>query len=97
MINFFIVRSYCRIFTESFSAENYHRLFTALFEVITKITQQCIRFCHINNEGWGCVLGDLDAAQAKGLGLTLANMHSSLGWEDHLMHVFKSCIIHFNR
>ena len=92
--------SYCRVFTESFSAENYHRLFITLFDVITEITQQPIRFHHINNnEGcvWGCILGDLDAAQAKGLGLALADMYPALDWEDHLTHVFKSCIIHFNR
>ena len=51
----------------------------------------------MDNEGWGCILGDLDAAQAKGLGLALADMYPSLDWESHLTHVFKSCIIHFNR
>ena len=29
---FLIVISYCRVYTDSFSAENYHRLFIALFD-----------------------------------------------------------------
>jgi hypothetical protein len=51
----------------------------------------------MDNEGWGCILADLDAAQAKGLGLALTDLYPSLEWETHLIHIFKSCIIHFNR
>ena len=97
ILYFFIVISYCHIFTDCFLAESYHRLFIALFDVITEITQQGINFYHMDNQGWECILGDLDAAQAKGLGLTLADMYPSLDWESHLTHVFKSCIIHFNQ
>ncbi|RGB42523.1 hypothetical protein C1646_750852 [Rhizophagus diaphanus] len=62
-----------------------------------KITQQHIRFHHINNEGWGYILGDLNAAQAKGLELALVDIYPSLEWKDHLTYIFKSYIIHFNR
>ena len=61
------------------------------------MTGQPINFKHINNKGIGCIIGDLDAAQAKGLGLYLSSIDSSRQWDDHLMHIFKSCIIHFQR
>ncbi|CAB4404792.1 unnamed protein product [Rhizophagus irregularis] len=41
--------------------------------------------------GWE-FLGD---GQAKGLGLALYELDSSKDWGTHLMHIFKSCVVHF--
>ncbi|UZO12218.1 uncharacterized protein OCT59_003766 [Rhizophagus irregularis] len=57
-----------------------------------------LSFCrHIHKEGVGCILADLDAAQAKGLGLALYDLDCKRNWETHLTFIFKSCIIHFQR
>ncbi|PKC53069.1 hypothetical protein RhiirA1_480092, partial [Rhizophagus irregularis] len=45
--------------------EGYHRLFSSLFQVIYEISGQHIKFQHIHKEGIGCILADLDNAQAK--------------------------------
>ncbi|PKY46197.1 hypothetical protein RhiirA4_470940 [Rhizophagus irregularis] len=55
--------------------------------------------CHqlMITKSWECILGDLDYGQAKGLGLALYELDSSKDWETHLMHIFKSCVVHFQR
>ncbi|CAB4399795.1 unnamed protein product [Rhizophagus irregularis] len=62
-----------------------------------EISGQCIKFKHIHKEGVGCILADLDAAQAKGLGLALYDLDCKRNWETHLTFIFKSCIIHFQQ
>uniref|UniRef100_U9T6F6 Uncharacterized protein n=1 Tax=Rhizophagus irregularis (strain DAOM 181602 / DAOM 197198 / MUCL 43194) TaxID=747089 RepID=U9T6F6_RHIID len=69
-----IVLSFCRVFTNVFTAEGYHRLFSSLFQIIREVSGQSIQFQHIHKEGIGCILADLDNAQAKGLGLALHNL-----------------------
>ncbi|POG73995.1 hypothetical protein GLOIN_2v1771781 [Rhizophagus irregularis DAOM 181602=DAOM 197198] len=44
--------------------------------------------------GWEFILGD---GQSKGLGLALYELDSSKDWGTHLMHIFKSCVVHFQR
>ncbi|PKC11895.1 hypothetical protein RhiirA5_397230 [Rhizophagus irregularis] len=44
----------------------YHRLFSSLFQIIREVSGQSIQFRHIHGSGIGCILADLDAAQAKG-------------------------------
>ena len=61
------------------------------------MTGQFVKFKHIDGEGIGCIIGDLDAAQAKGLGLFLHSKNSDMDWETHLTYIFKSCIVHFKR
>ena len=58
---------------------------------------QQIKFQHIHKEGVGCILADLDGAQAKGLGLALHDLDSERDWETHLTFIFKSCLVHFER
>jgi hypothetical protein len=65
--------------------------------VIKALTGQPVNFMHINNKGIGCIIGDLDVAQAKGLGLYLCSIDSSKQWDEHLTYIFKSCVIHFQR
>ncbi|CAG8740210.1 14683_t:CDS:1, partial [Funneliformis caledonium] len=43
-----------------------------LFEVIENLSKQPVKFYHINNTSCECILRDLDAGQAKELGLALA-------------------------
>ncbi|CAB5376410.1 unnamed protein product [Rhizophagus irregularis] len=43
----------------------------------------------------GCILADLDSAQAKGLGLALHDLDHERDWETHLTFIFKSCLVHF--
>ncbi|UZO20894.1 uncharacterized protein OCT59_013304 [Rhizophagus irregularis] len=95
--NYHLILSFCRVFTNVFTAEGYHRLFSSLFQTICEISGQCIKFKHIHKEGVGCILADLDAAQAKGLGLALYDLDCKRNWETHLTFIFKSCIIHFQR
>uniref|UniRef100_U9U113 Uncharacterized protein n=1 Tax=Rhizophagus irregularis (strain DAOM 181602 / DAOM 197198 / MUCL 43194) TaxID=747089 RepID=U9U113_RHIID len=49
---------------------------------------------HIHGKGWEFILGD---GQSKGLGLALYELDSSKDWGTHLMHIFKSCVVHFQR
>ncbi|GET59347.1 hypothetical protein GLOIN_2v1545568 [Rhizophagus irregularis DAOM 181602=DAOM 197198] len=52
-------------------------------------------FQHIYKEGIGCILADLDSAQAKGLGLALHDLDYERDWKTHLTFIFKSCLVHF--
>jgi hypothetical protein len=82
------------------SADDYKKLFSSLFNVnvIQELTNKSLHIYHIHGKGWECILGDLDYGQAKGLGLALYDLYeldSSKDWETHLMHIFKSCVVHF--
>ena len=79
------------------NANAYEQMFQALFNWIHNLTNEYSKIYHIYNEGWKCILGDLDQAQAKGLGIALNKLENSLSWEEHLCHIFKSCRIHYNR
>ena len=89
--------SFCRIFTNVFTAEGYHRLFSSLFQIIHEVTGQSIQFQHIHGSGIGCILADLDAAKAKGLGLALHDLDNKKNWETHLTFILKTCLVHFER
>ena len=78
-------------------AEGYRRLFSSLFQIIHEVSGQSIRFQHIHGSSIGCILADLDVAQAKGLGLALYDLDNGKDWETHLMFILKSCLIHFER
>ncbi|CAB4467683.1 unnamed protein product [Rhizophagus irregularis] len=67
-----LILSFCRIFTNVFTAEGYH-------------------------SGIGCILADLDTAQAKGLGLALHDLDHEKSWETHLTFILKTCLVHFER
>ena len=47
------------------------RMFNALFDWIYQLTSNKPQIYHIHQKGWKCILGDLDQAQAKGLGMAL--------------------------
>ncbi|UZO14123.1 uncharacterized protein OCT59_005591 [Rhizophagus irregularis] len=91
------ILSFCRIFTNVFTAEGYHRLFSSLFQIIREVSGQSIQFRHIHGSGIGCILADLDAAQAKGLGLALHDLDHEKSWETHLTFILKTCLVHFER
>ncbi|GBC31112.2 hypothetical protein GLOIN_2v1866968 [Rhizophagus irregularis DAOM 181602=DAOM 197198] len=40
---------------------------------------------------------NLDYAQAKGLGLALNEIDNTKDWEEHLVHIFRSCLVHYKR
>ncbi|RIB04504.1 hypothetical protein C2G38_2222209 [Gigaspora rosea] len=48
-------------------AKGYKRLFQTLFQAIKEILGEHIKFHHIHNKGWACIVTDLDPAQLKGL------------------------------
>ncbi|GBC37792.2 hypothetical protein GLOIN_2v1545568 [Rhizophagus irregularis DAOM 181602=DAOM 197198] len=75
----------------------YHRLFSSLFQIIREVSGQSIQFRHIHGSGIGCILADLDAAQAKGLGLALHDLDHEKSWETHLTFILKTCLVHFER
>jgi hypothetical protein len=91
------VLSYARVYTNVTTAEGYQQLFTDLFNVVKNLTGQAVKFRHIDGNGIGCVIGDLDPSQAKGLGLFLQSKDSHKDWETHLQYIFKSCVVHFER
>jgi rhamnose utilization protein RhaD (predicted bifunctional aldolase and dehydrogenase) len=72
-------------------------MFTAIFDILKELTGKAVNILHIHGSGWSTIIGDLDQAQAKGLGLALNSIDRSKSWEQHLISIFKSCIIHFNR
>jgi len=65
--------------------------------VIKNLIEQSVKFKYIDGGGIGCMIGDLNTTQTKGLGLFLHNKNSSIDWETHLTYIFKSCIVHFER
>ncbi len=58
-------------------ANAYQRLFTQLFEVVEYLSGMPIKLYHIDGTGWECIIGDLDASQAKRLGLALTKRDPS--------------------
>ncbi|CAI2192357.1 6159_t:CDS:2, partial [Funneliformis geosporum] len=53
------------------------------------------QFKHTHKKGWGCVIADLDYAQAQDLGLVLNEIDKTRNWEEYLVHFFKSCKVHY--
>ncbi|RIB00166.1 hypothetical protein C2G38_2256838 [Gigaspora rosea] len=96
-INYNITFTYARIFTNIATANAYHRMFKAIIEAVNELCKQEVQTRHIHNNGWKVILGNLDAAQAKGLGLVLANLDPTKTWETHLTYIFKSCRVHYKR
>ncbi len=94
---FYLVLSYCRIYTNVNSSDGYCRLFITLFDIIKQLTGKPIQVKHIHGNGWSCILGDLDMGQMKGLGLALHSLDTTREWEVHIMNIFKSCHVHFQR
>ncbi|CAG8743400.1 15566_t:CDS:10 [Cetraspora pellucida] len=56
-----IVMSFCRIYTNVSSANDYKNLFSTLFNVIQELTNKTLCIYHIHGKGWECILGDLDS------------------------------------
>ncbi|PKY60790.1 hypothetical protein RhiirA4_519938 [Rhizophagus irregularis] len=82
-----LILSYARVYTNVTTAEGYQQLFTELFNVIKNLTGQAVKFRHIDGNGIGCIIGDLDPAQAKGLGLFLQSKDTHKDWETHLQYI----------
>jgi len=74
-------------------------MFSAFFEVYEDLTGEKPSFQYFNSEkkGWGAIIVDLDKGQARGLSLALNSLYNSISAEQHLLHVIKSCLIHFER
>src|SRR4051812_44711652 len=95
--NNFLVLSFCKIYTNVSSADDYKKLFSTLFDIIQELTNEHLYIYYIHGKGWECILANLNSRQAKGLGLALYELDPSKDWETHLMYIFKSCVIHFQR
>jgi hypothetical protein len=78
MIHFFKGLTYARVFTNITDAISYERMFNALFDWIYQLTGSSPQIYHIHQKGWKCILGDLDQAQAKGLGMALHKIQNTL-------------------
>ncbi|PKY41031.1 hypothetical protein RhiirA4_497733 [Rhizophagus irregularis] len=72
-------------------------MFQVLFDLALQLTGSPVQFKHIHGTGWSCIIGDLDYAQAKALGLVLNEIDVTKNWEEHLINVFKSCHVHYKR
>ncbi|CAG8612356.1 24201_t:CDS:10 [Racocetra persica] len=90
-----IILTYARIFMNISDANAYKQMFIIIIEAIKNLTNMSVKIKHIHNNGWSCILGDLDLAQAKELGLALSNIDPSLSWTEHLVHIFKTCRLHY--
>ena len=75
----------------------YQRIFRALFDLIFQLIGSTPQFKYIYGNGWGCIIANLDHAQAQGLGLVLNELDSTKDWKEHLVHIFKSCKVHYKR
>ena len=87
--------TYCCVFTNVSTSEAYQRIFKAIIETIEDYTGLQVKIQHIHGNSWACIMGDLDFAQAQGLGMTLHELNNSKTWEDHLVCIFKSCQVHY--
>lgn len=97
LIIYILVLTFARVFTNCTTTVAYQRIFRALFDLILQLTGSAPQFKHIHQKGWGCIIADLDYAQAQGLGLVLNEIDSTRDWEEHLVHIFKSCRVHYQR
>ncbi|CAG8457679.1 15691_t:CDS:2 [Cetraspora pellucida] len=68
---------YARIFTNISDANAYKCMFLIIIDTVKTLTNKLVKIQHIHNEGWKFILGDLDIAQAKGLGLALSEIDST--------------------
>ena len=93
----FLVLTFARVFTNCATTVAYQRIFYALFDLVFELTSSPPQFKHIHGSGWSCIIADLDYAQAKGLGLTLNKIDATKDWQEHLVHIFKSCQVHYKR
>ncbi|CAG8543277.1 15933_t:CDS:10, partial [Cetraspora pellucida] len=74
---------------------NYFEIDLSFKRVAGEINE--FEFNHIHGNGWCCIISDLDIAQLIGLGETLALIDNSFSWEEHLVHIFKSCQVHYKQ
>ncbi|PKY50161.1 hypothetical protein RhiirA4_466489 [Rhizophagus irregularis] len=72
-------------------------MFAAVFSVMKEDTNSEICFHHIDGKEIGCILADTHSKQALGLEQYLNNRYSYLSAIKHLKHIYKICLIHFNR
>ncbi|KAI9093870.1 hypothetical protein DFS34DRAFT_687725 [Phlyctochytrium arcticum] len=92
-----------RIYTDGADAQVYCQIFELVNAVCESEAGRGLKFRHIHTNETkviDVIIGDLDQGQAKGLGLFLAKMTANttgMTWQDHLLHVFKSCQVHFFR
>ena len=85
------------MFTNRATTTAYQRIFRGLFDLVLQLTGSSPQFKHIHGAGWECIIADLDYAQAQGLGLVLSEIDETKDWEEHLVHIFKSCRVHYKR
>ena len=85
------------MFTNCATTIAYQRIFCILFDLVLQLTGSPPQFKHIHGSGWNCIIADLDYAQAKGLGLVLNEIDNTKDWEEHLVHIFRSCLVHYKR
>jgi len=79
------------------NAEAYKEMFISFFNYVEILTSKKFQFQHIHNTGLGCIIVDLDLAQAKGLGKALKTIDPSKKGKEHLEYIIKSCRVHFQR
>ncbi|CAB4389887.1 unnamed protein product [Rhizophagus irregularis] len=85
------------MFTNRVTTIAYQRIFHVLFDLVLQLMGSPPQFKHIHGSGWNCIIADLDYAQAKGLGLALNEIDNTKDWEEHLVHIFRSCLVHYKR
>ncbi|PKY51330.1 hypothetical protein RhiirA4_546495 [Rhizophagus irregularis] len=97
--NFQKTLTFARVFTNNKSADAYQNIFAAVFSVVKEDTNSEICFHHIDGKGIGCILADAHPGQALGISLLiyLNNRYPYLSAIEHLKHIYKICLIHFNR
>ncbi|CAG8854278.1 19205_t:CDS:2, partial [Gigaspora margarita] len=84
------------IFTTLTNAKVYKEMFISFFNYVEILISQKFQFQHIYNNGLGCIIVDLDLAQAKGLGKALKTIVPSKKGKEHLEHIIKSSLEKFN-
>jgi hypothetical protein len=62
-----IVITLCRVFTEQETTQGYHRLFTRVFALISKVTGKEVRFSPIHGGGIHALVLDMCTKQMAGM------------------------------
>lgn len=62
----FIVITYARVFTTMDNVEGYQKMFSRIFNLMSKITGKPVQWQNIHNSGIKVVVADMDSKQFSG-------------------------------
>ncbi|CAI2185809.1 556_t:CDS:2, partial [Funneliformis geosporum] len=93
------VKSINKIFTNVKTSDAYKHIFYKVFSTIEKDNGKQIEFSYLNSNsnGIGCIIADAHKGQAISLSKFLHERYPSMYIKEHLMHIYKICIVYYHR